>query len=166
MIYTIKKKLQLLFKKISYGLFKLIYGEIKEYKLITNFSDNFIKKSRIGNDFEYNVYVVNTAKLYTDTINDCAIIKNNTIIQGPSFQIRDTKFEKIEKNIVFSKGTPRIKKSINGTLFSLLTGGAGNYNYWHWLFDVLPRLKIFENIYNLNEIDFFLFRNLNKKFQI
>ena len=32
MIHTIKKKLQLLFKRLSYGLFKLLYGEIKDFK--------------------------------------------------------------------------------------------------------------------------------------
>ena len=27
-------------------------------------------------------------------------------------------------------------------MLSLLTGGAGNNNYWHWLFDVLPRIEL------------------------
>ena len=48
----------------------------------------------------------------------------------------ESKFEEVDKNIVFSKGTPRFKKRIKGNLFSLLTGGAGNHNYWHWMFDV------------------------------
>ena len=32
MIYTIKKKLQFLFKKFFYGLFKLLYKEISEFE--------------------------------------------------------------------------------------------------------------------------------------
>ena len=75
------------------------------------------------------------------------------------------KFEEINKNIVFSKGTPRLKKKITGNLFALLTGGGGNYNYWHWMFDVLPRIKILSNIININEIDNFLLPNLDKNFQ-
>ena len=51
---------------------------------------------------------------------------------------------KIEDNIVLKKGTPRFKKKIKGKVFSLLTGGGGNENYFHWLFDVLPRLKILQ----------------------
>jgi len=49
---------------------------------------------------------------------------------------------------------------------SLLTGGAGNENYWHWFFDVLPRLWIAEKKINLKNINYFLFPNLKRKFQI
>jgi capsular polysaccharide biosynthesis protein len=37
-------------------------------------------------------------------------------------------------------------KFINGTVISLLTGGGGRRNYFHWLFDCLPRLRIAETI--------------------
>ncbi len=165
MIYTIKKKLQLLFKRFTYGLFKLIYGEIKEYEVAGTNSESNIKISKIDNNYSYKIYTVLKARLYTDTIHDTAIIKNNKIISGPSFQIRNVKFEEIKKNIVFSKGTPRLKKKITGNLFSMLTGGGGNHNYWHWMFDVLPRIKILSNIFNINEIDNFLLPNLDKNFQ-
>ena len=49
---------------------------------------------------------------------------------------------------------------------SLLTGGGGNDNYWHWLFDVLPRIDICENIIELDKIDFFLLPDNKRKFQI
>ena len=48
---------------------------------------------------------------------------------------------------------------------SLLTGGAGNNNYWHWLFDVLPRIKIINNVIDVNNIDFFLLPNSKIRFQ-
>jgi len=47
----------------------------------------------------------------------------------------------------------------------LLTGGGGNNNYWHWLYDVLPRLELCKKVKKLDEIDFFLFPNLENKFQ-
>ena len=165
MIYTIKKKLQLLFKRFTYGLFKLFYGEIKDYELAGSNSESNVVISKIDDDYTYKIYTVNQARLYTDTINDTAIIKNNKIISGASFQIRNVKFEEINHNIVFSKGTPRIKRNITGNLFSLLTGGGGNYNYWHWMFDVLPRIKIISNMINIEQIDNFLFPNLDRKFQ-
>ena len=49
---------------------------------------------------------------------------------------------------------------------SLLTGGGGNENYWHWLFDVLPRLKIVKDKFKLEEIDFFLFPETNQRYQV
>ena len=47
MIYTIKKKLQLLFKRFTYGLFKLLYGEIKEYEQVGSNSNSEILIERI-----------------------------------------------------------------------------------------------------------------------
>tara|TARA_Y200000002_G_scaffold313860_1_gene271430 strand:- start:957 stop:2093 length:1137 start_codon:yes stop_codon:yes gene_type:complete len=166
LIYIIKKKLQLLFKKFSYGLFKLLYGEIRDFKPLKNDLNSKLLASQIDNQHIYKVYVINKARLYTDTINDTAIIQDDKIIEGPSFQIRKTKFDEINKNIVLTKGTPRFKKKIKGKIFSLLTGGAGNNNYWHWLFDVLPRFKILENTQNLKDINYFLLPNLKNRFQI
>ena len=111
------------------------------------------------------MFIINNARLYTDAVSDCAVIQNNKVLEGPSFQIRDTKFENIKKNNIFINGTPKIKKKVKGKVLSLLTGGAGNYNYWHWLFDVLPRIKIAQNAINIDIIDYFLFPNVNKKFQ-
>ena len=165
MIYTIKKKLQFLFKKFFYELFKIIYINIKDFESAETNINTKIRTSQIEENFNYKVFFVNNSRIYTDTINDTAIIQNNKIIEGPSFQIRNFKFNNIKDNIVFTKGTPRIKKKINGTLLSLLTGGAGNDNYWHWLFDVLPRIQIVSNIIDINKIDFFLLPNIEKNFQ-
>lgn len=164
MIHITKKKLQLLFKKFTYNLFKFIYGNISEFENSKINNNTQIYSSLIEGN-KYAVYLVNKPRLYTDTISDCAIIQNKKVLIGPSYQIRNTKFDTIENNIVFTKGTPRIKKSLKGNVLSLLTGGAGNFNYWHWLFDVLPRIKIFTNLKKLDEIDYFLFPNLSKKFQ-
>ena len=47
----------------------------------------------------------------------------------------------------------------------MLTGGGGNNNYWHWLFDVLPRLEICGKTNKLDKIDYFIVPSLEKKFQ-
>ena len=83
----------------------------------------------------------------------------------PSFQLRNNINVHGKKNIVFTKGTPRKLRKLNGSLLSLLTGGAGNHNYWHWLFDVLPRFGICNKSINLNKIDYFLLPSLLKDFQ-
>ena len=165
-----KKSFQNFFKLFSYGIFKIIHGKI-EGVIDPNKSNEievkFIKKK---NNASYNVYKITDGRLYTDRVNDTAIIKNNKVVKDASFQFRDKKIKVVnasaEENIVFEKGTPRIKRKINGKVLSLLTGGGGNDNYWHWLFDVLPRIDICENIIELDKIDFFLLPNNKRKFQI
>ena len=165
LIHSTKKKLQKLFKKFTYGLFKLFYGRIDGFKDISKISDSKIFISEIDNDFKYKIYIIKNARLYTDTINDTAFIHDQKVVNGPSFQIRNTNFSKIENNIVFEKGTPRIQKRLKGRVLSLLSGGAGNYNYWHWLFDILPRLKIIAGKFDLNQINYFLLPDNSKRFQ-
>jgi len=158
---VIKKIFQKIFKKISYSIFFKIYGKIE--KTIDFKSDERIKVNNVSpeNGFNYKIYEVENGRLYTDRIHDTAFLIDKKIINGPSFQFRFTHDFKTynsntEDNIVFKKGTPRILKNLNGKVLSLLTGGAGNNNYWHWMFDVLPRLFLFNKIYNLNEVDYFL----------
>ena len=161
----VKKKLQNFFKGISYKIFKILYGSINGKLLHLDNEDINLEKVQVDKIF-YEIYCCKKSSLYTDTIHDTAIIKDNKIIDGPSFQLRNNFNSDCLNNSVLKKGTPRLKKRVKGKVLSLLTGGGGNSNYWHWLFDVLPRIEIFkkkEN--NLNNIDFFLFPNLDLNFQ-
>ena len=131
-----------------------------------------IKKVKKNNNHEYKVYQIEKARLYTDRINDAAIILDNFIVEGPSYQLRiinkqptGLDNDRVESNIVFEKGTPRFKKEIKGSVLSLLTGGAGNNNYWHWLFDVLPRISLFEDVLNIKDINYFLLPDYKTRFQ-
>ena len=166
----IKKILQKVFKKFSYGFFLKIYGTIEKSEDSSSNSRINTKIINIKEDLKYKVYKVSNGRLYTDRIHDTAIIIDNKIIEGPSFQLRytqDSKIynSKIKDNVVFKKGTPRKLRNLNGSVLSLLTGGGGNDNYWHWIFDVLPRFSLCEKAFSLNEIDYFLLPNLVKKFQ-
>jgi capsular polysaccharide biosynthesis protein len=165
-----KQSFQKFFKFISYSLFKILYGSVEGIIDPNNNDEIEIKFVKKNGKINYNVYKVKNGRLYTDRINDTAIIKNNKIIKGPSFQFRIDNSRiingNVKENIIFTKGTPRLKKKIKGKVLSLLTGGAGNDNYWHWLFDVLPRIDICENIIELDKIDFFLLPDNKRKFQI
>tara|TARA_B100000686_G_scaffold300289_1_gene334701 strand:- start:1049 stop:2176 length:1128 start_codon:yes stop_codon:yes gene_type:complete len=167
---VITEYLKKIFKKISYSLFLKIYGVIENS--ITKDKDDRIKVeiANIEKKNKYKIYTVTSGRLYTDRIQDTAIILDNKIVEGPSFQLRKGSGNyifnsSIKDNIVFSKGTPRKLRNLNGSVLSLLTGGAGNNNYWHWLFDVLPRFGLCEKSINLNQIDYFLLPSLIKKFQ-
>jgi hypothetical protein len=137
----IKNFTKLIYKKASYILTSLIYGRINGVILPNNFKDILLDEIKIQKNY-YKIYLCINSKIYTDTIHDTAILKDNKIIEGPSFQYRNNINVGSKYNKVFLTGTPRLKKKIRGTIFSLLVGGAGNANYWHWLFDVLPKLHL------------------------
>jgi len=167
---VIKKFLQKIFKTISYGFFLKLYGRIDQS--IKFDSDNRIKFKviNIEKDLKYKVYKIENGRLYTDRIHDTGIILDDKIIEEPSFQLRYKPGSRIynsqiSNNVIFTKGTPRFLKNLNGVAMSLLTGGAGNNNYWHWIFDVLPRLSLASQYVNLKDIDFFLFPSLLREFQ-
>ena len=166
----IKKFLQKIFKIISYNIFIKIYGEINEAIDCDDSDKVDVYNLKKENNFKYNIYKISDARLYTDRVHDTAILVDNKIINGPSFQQRFTKDLKIYNskvldNIVLAKGTPRKLKIMNSTILSLLTGGGGNNNYWHWLFDVLPRFHLCNKFKNIKDIDYFLLPSLRKKFQ-
>ena len=54
----------------------------------------------------------------------------------------------------------RLQKKINGKVFSLVQGGSGN-NYFHFLFDILTKLKIYEERFSLSDIDYFYVPGIN-----
>jgi len=161
----LKKKIQIIFKNIGYSIFFFIYGRIKGVLSLIENNKIKIKKVFLSENQFYRIFDIPNSRIYTDAVSDAAFIIDNKIIEGPSFQYRNAKNQECKYNIVFEKGTPKLQKKIQGTLFSLLTGGAGNFNYWHWIFDVLPRLGIIEKQNILNDIDFFLFPDVRKKFQ-
>ena len=161
---TIKHKLKSFFRALSYQIFFYIYGKIK----IKNKSNKNIltEKTIIFKNYKrnlkYSVINVPNARLYTDRIQDTGVIQNNLLIPKASFQLRDNNFDKsINKNIVLRIGTPRIQRKLGGTVVSLLTGGGGNNNYFHWLFDVLPKIGMIEKCYDLNKVNYFLCPDLN-----
>ena len=162
----IKKILQNSFKFFFYKAFALIYGDIKGK--INPEKDSRIKIETIEkeNNLKYRIYKIKDGRLYTDRVHDTAIILDNFIVEGPSYQLRTIDNAQVEKNIVFQKGTARIKKKLKGVVLSLLTGGAGNANYFHWIYDVLPRFALVEELFNLDEFNFFLVPDIKKKFQI
>jgi len=162
----ITKKLKLLFKYVGYSLYKIIYGDIKEIIYSSESKKIKVEKIKFSDIFIYRIFTVSKCRLYNDTINTLAIITDNKLVEGPSYQFDNAKNSEIYNNFVVKNGTPRLKKKIKGSILVLLTGGAGNENYWHWLFDVLPRLAIAEKKKIITEIDYFLLPNIELKFQI
>ena len=167
---NLKKIFQVYLKSVGYFLFKILYGKIESIITPENEDGITVNSVKKNDKFLYKIYKLSNGRLYTDRVSDTAVIKNNKIVEGASFQFRTINSEvvnaKINENLVFKHGTPRLQKKLQGKVLSLLTGGGGNENYWHWIFDVLPRLGICENVINIDSIDFFLVPNNKRKFQI
>ena len=165
LIKKFKKIIQNFIKNINYKIFFIFNGKINSTILATE--DKRIKVQKVikSQNIHYKIYTIEKGRLYTDRVQDTAVILDNSIIEGPSQQLRFNNNASAIKNIVFEKGTPRFKKKLNGTVLSLLTGGAGNKNYSHWLFDVLPRIALYEEIENISKINFFLLPSFEEKFQ-
>ena len=86
----IKKFLQKIFKIVSYSVFSKIHGKIENS--IDSNEDRRVKVKIVNpeNDLSYKVYSVPNGRLYTDRIHDTAVLIDNKIIDGPSFQLRHT----------------------------------------------------------------------------
>ena len=159
----IKKKLKYFYKVIIYNFFFLIYKKPKLFPPKKKASHEVLSV-KIYNK-KYYVYKILNGRIYTNTIDDTAYIENDFLISGPSFQYRNSINSNIKNNICLRIGTPRFLKKIKGKVLSLLTGGAGNHNYGHWLWDVLPRIYLFNKFFPLKKIDFFLTPSVRFSFQ-
>ena len=156
----IKKFLQKCFKKTFQSLFSLFYGKVNEYTKIKDVDLNIKKISDIylEDKTKYsvhtNIYEISNARVYTDSVEHVAIIKDNMIIPNISYQQINKELKESKFNKVLFSGTPRLIKKADGRLLSLVQGASGN-NYFHFLFDVVAKLKLCEEKIKLKEIDFF-----------
>ena len=104
----IKKFLQKIFKIVSYGIFFKIYGKVEKSINIKTDERINVKTVKADKDLSYRIFNISNGRLYTDRIQDTAILIDNKIIEEPSFQLRHTYDSKIynsniKENIVFKK---------------------------------------------------------------
>jgi len=138
--------------------FLLIYGKIKIKK--SSIKDYLIERIKIKKDEFINLYKILNGRIYTDNSTNVAYIKHNNLIPKISYQQNKHSFGLLKNNSVLKKGTPAFKKRIVGKVLSLVQGASGS-NYFHWLFDLLPKIEIlFKNDY-LKKIDFFYLPTIN-----
>ncbi len=160
---SFKKKIQYLSKLFVRYIFKLIYGRIN-YK--HKYNSKEIHRSILHLNKTKNIILkIKNARIYTDYVQHLAIIHNNNLLDQVSYQLKDSSLLPTKKNTTMEIGTPKILKKFNGNILSLVNGASGNDNYFHWLFDILPRLVMLDKINELKNIDYFYLPEL-KKFQI
>ena len=153
----IKKKLKLYYKSLVKFFFIFLYGKILHPKT----TKGLIKKIEIDNPFfrsfknkRYHIYIIKNARIYTDNNENVAIIKNNLILPDISFQQVYGILRNYKYNCTLTKGTPSFIKKVRGTVFNLCQGASGN-NYFHFIFDIVPKIYLLSSKINLNKINYF-----------
>ena len=166
---TFKNFLQRVFKNLFQFFFKLIYGKVIYVSNNLSSKNILIEKIKSKNIIRFNneayqVYKIKHGRIYTDIVENVAIIDNNKIIDNISYQQINGNLVKANNNVCLKKGTPRIKKKIKGRVLSLAQGASGISNYYHWLFDLLPKIKLYSEVYNIDDLKY-LYTSKLKKFQ-
>ena len=161
----LRKKLQSYFKYFIQRIFILIYGKIKIQGTNNLNDEKFVKIQGIESDTyqdkEYILYKIKNGRIYTDTNQNVAIISKKNLISKASFQHIDNELKDFSFNSSLTKGTPRFKKKFRGKIFNLIQGGSGN-NYFHFIFDLIPKIYLLNKSLSLESIDYFYVPEIKK----
>lgn len=153
-----------LYKKIIFNIFFLIYGKILNSK---SYSKNVIIKkiNKIENinvkKFNYKIFKIKDGRVFTNYVESLAVIHQKSLINEVSFQQINGKLYK-SKNEVIKTGTPKFLKNFFGKMIVLSQGASGHFNYAHWLFDIIPKIKLISIKYPISDMDYFYFSKLTK----
>lgn len=147
-----------IYKNIIYLIFKIIYGRIIFNKKIL--AKLNIKKIKIKSNLFCLLYIVKNCRIFTDCQTNVAYIYKHQIIPNISYQQNGNKIANIKFNSTLKYGTPKFKKNFSGLLVSLVQGASGS-NYYHWLFDIIPKLEILNKNGFLGNVNFFYLPDIN-----
>lgn len=115
---------------------------------------------------DYVVAEVPGGRIHTDNESSVAIISRcNNLIENISLTLRHSKVTGSGFNPIFEQRYFTKPVKFEGTVFSMLTGGAGLNNISHWFIDVLPRLHLLQKSGLYDEVDWFLVPSLQYSYQ-
>lgn len=93
------------------------------------------------------------------------ISPDNRLIGEVSFQWSNGKILSPEKNKILKHMHFDPPKIYEGAVFSMLSGAAGAFNYFHWFIDTFPKLYLAKMAGKLQSIDWFLVPSYEYSFQ-
>jgi capsular polysaccharide biosynthesis protein len=102
----------------------------------------------------YQLVNVCNGRIFTDRGGNVSVMSQKSLIPAVSWQynpdgpeaLPDIENHLLKKQLLLDHFPWRIQ----GTVVSLLTGGGANNNYFHWLYDALPRLYMAKTIVKLD----------------
>ena len=145
------------YKTLVSIFFSILYGRIKIGKI----EDINIINLKYNSFFKFKIYILRKGRVFTDCVTNVAYIQNNRIIPKISYQQNKHNISSVKYNSVLIKGTPKFIKYYKGKVLSLVQGASGN-NYWHWLFDIVPKIELLNSNKILKKINYFYVPNINQ----
>ncbi|MER3434320.1 MAG: hypothetical protein C4288_13055 [Leptolyngbya sp. ERB_1_1] len=140
--------------RLPFVLVRRFYGKLLSIlfapnQLLSLTDDIEVKLHSISLDeASYTVAEVPHGRIFTNRIDNISITVDRKLVPLVSWQYFDGDVMSDEENFFLLKKTLplHIPHKVQGGVVSLLTGGGGNYNYYHWLFDSLPRLELINRV--------------------
>lgn len=150
-------------KKIIEKFFEIIYKKpnsfSNDYKILKT-KINYKKKK-----FFFKIFKIKFCSVFTDTLYNVTYIKNQKILKKISIQLDHQGFYLDDKyNQVLKKGTTKLRRKIKGPILSLIQGASG-HNYFHFLFDIVPKILIVKKKFKLKYFNYFYLPEVRYKFQ-
>ncbi len=116
---------------------------------------------------DYMVVEAPNGRIYTDNESSVAVVTQyNRLIENVSLSLVSGKVTEPNLNNIFEQRMFSIPEKFEGTVFSLLTGGAGLNNIGHWFIDVLPRLHLLRKSGLYDKVDWFLVPSIRYDYQV
>ena len=149
-------------KKIYKNFISLIFLTFHKKPILSKKKldiSEFSKKKIILNGKNYFAYKIIKGRIYTDNNNNAAYISKNNFLLEPSYQFQNRKNSlssynsNIKNNFSLKNGTPKIIKTENKNVLSILSGGAPRENFSHWFLDTIPRIYLFKKAFKNNKIE-------------
>jgi hypothetical protein len=114
----------------------------------------------------HGVVEIPKGRLYTDNEATVAVMAaDNKLIGDVSYQFKWGPLVSPSENALFRQRYFVKPEKYSGVVFTLLTGGGGVDNYFHWIIDVLPRLHLLRQAGLFEKVDWFVVPNYKLSFQ-
>ena len=152
------------YRSVRSKVFLSIYGKISLSKNPPNYRVYKIKKKKelkIAN-YNYEIFKIKNGRVFTDNIENVSILSGNKLLDKFSYQQINGNLVNSKHNQVIKSGIPKFLKKIKGNVAILAQGASGYNNYCHFLFDIIPKIKLLSEGTNIRKIDYFYFSKLNK----
>ncbi len=115
---------------------------------------------------QYSLAILKDARISTDTLSNIGLIVGRKLVPKVSWQYHQGKvLDDAYNHLLTGELVPSLPlHKSKRPVVSVLTGGGGNTNYYHWLFDALPRLFLLSG--KIPDNAMYLVPSLTRSFQL